>query len=388
MRTSRAGLGLAVVSAATFGSSGTFAASLLATGWSPGAAVTTRITIAALVLTVPAVLLLRGKWHLLRRDAGPVLGYGLLAIAVAQLCYFFAVEHLSVAVALLLEYSGPLLVIGWLWARHGQRPRRMTVLGGLVAVVGLMLVLDVTGGAHLDLVGVLWGLGAAIGNAGYFILSAGHGDPTRESVPPLAMAWAGMIAAALGLGLAGLLGVMPMHANTRDVTLAGAHTSWLVPIAGVSVVAAAVSYTTGIGAARLLGARLASFIGLAEVLAATLFAWALLGQRPGVHQAVGGLVVLLGIALVRADERGPEPVTAGLPLLDSGDAVHAVGSGDAPAPGRPDGGRRRRSPRALAGRLHRAARADAPRPRGRVAAADRGRRRPGVGRGPVRSTRR
>ncbi|MEO6205082.1 MAG: EamA family transporter, partial [Mycobacteriales bacterium] len=55
------GVGLALVSAAAFGTSGSFASSLLDAGWTPGAAVTARLVIAALVLTVPAALLLRGR---------------------------------------------------------------------------------------------------------------------------------------------------------------------------------------------------------------------------------------------------------------------------------------------------------------------------------------
>ena len=58
---------LALLSAATFGTSGTFASSLIEAGWSPAAAVTARISLAALLLTVPAVLQLRGRWALLRR---------------------------------------------------------------------------------------------------------------------------------------------------------------------------------------------------------------------------------------------------------------------------------------------------------------------------------
>src|SRR4051812_33865935 len=47
-----AGLVFAVASAAAFGTSGTFATSLLAIGWTPGAAVIVRIAIAAAALTV------------------------------------------------------------------------------------------------------------------------------------------------------------------------------------------------------------------------------------------------------------------------------------------------------------------------------------------------
>jgi drug/metabolite transporter (DMT)-like permease len=86
--------------------------------------------------------------------------------------------------------------------------------------------------------------------------------------------------------------------------------SWVVPVAGLALVAAAFAYCAGIAAARRLGARLASFVGLAEVLFAVLFAWLLLDQRPGLSQVVGGVIVLAGIALVRLDEREPVPAVA------------------------------------------------------------------------------
>jgi threonine/homoserine efflux transporter RhtA len=151
-----AGLTLAAVSAATFGTSGAFATSLIDAGWTPGAAVTARVVAAALSLTVPALLQLRGRWRQVRRSGGRIAAYGLVAIAGCQLFFFNAVEHLSVGVALLLEYLGTVLVVGWLWLRHGHRPRRLTVAGGALAVIGLVLVLDLTGSHRLDPVGVAW----------------------------------------------------------------------------------------------------------------------------------------------------------------------------------------------------------------------------------------
>jgi drug/metabolite transporter (DMT)-like permease len=304
MRTSTAGLGLAILSAATFGTSGTFASALIATGWTPGAAVTVRVSLAALVLTIPAVMQLRGRWSLLRANLPLIVAFGGFAVGVAQLCYFSAVEHLSVGVALLLEYSGVLLVVAWMWLRHHQRPNRLTVAGGVAAIFGLVLVLDLTGDQHVDAVGVMWGLFAAFGLASYFVISAGAADNTgTAALPPIVTAWAGLFVGGVVLGALGLVGVLPMHASTADVDLAGWQVSWLVPILGLSVVAAAIAYASGIGAARRLGARLASFVGLAEVLFAVLIAWLLLDQRPTALQAIGGVVVLGGIALVRAAER-------------------------------------------------------------------------------------
>src|SRR5262249_33645609 len=50
------GLALAVLTAATSGTAGTFASALIGAGWSPGAAVLTRIAVAALILSIPAAV--------------------------------------------------------------------------------------------------------------------------------------------------------------------------------------------------------------------------------------------------------------------------------------------------------------------------------------------
>jgi len=303
-RSARAGFLLAVLSAATFGTSGTFASALISAGWSPGAAVTIRITIAALILAIPAVVMLRGKWHVVRRNLRMVTFYGLVAIAGCQVCYFVAVQHLSVGVALLLEYMGIVLVVGWLWLRNGQRPRRLTIAGSVAALVGLAFVLDLVGDTRIDVVGVLWGLGAAVGLAVYFLVSA-KSDP---ELPPLAMASGGMTVGAVALLFLGVVGVLPMQLEFTDVGFAGLQVNWLVAVAGLALIATVVSYVAGISAARILESKLASFIGLTEVLFAVLFAWLFLGQLPTAMQLVGGVLIVAGVALVRVDELRPNPV--------------------------------------------------------------------------------
>jgi len=292
-----AGLGLALLSAATFGTSGTFARSLTDAGWSAEAAVAARVGIAAVLLAIPAAVAMRGKWQVARRSLGVVALYGLLAVVTAQVCFFNAVQHIPVGVALLLEYSGIILVVGWMWAAHGERPRRLTVAGAVVAIAGLVLVLDLMGNAALDPVGVAWGLGAAAGLAAFFVLSAQIDD----ELPSLALACGGMAIGAGVLLVLGGVGVLSLQATFGDVVFAGQRTSWLVPVAGVSVVAAVVAYVAGIGAARILGPALSSFVGLTEVLFAILVAWVALGELPTAVQAAGGALIVAGIALVRID---------------------------------------------------------------------------------------
>jgi drug/metabolite transporter (DMT)-like permease len=117
-----AGIAIGLASALFFGTSGTFGSALIGAGWSPGGAVLARVTVAALALTIPALITLRGRWSLLRRSAGRVIMYGLVGVAACQVAYFNAIALMPVGIALLLEYMGVVLIVGWLWLRHGQRP--------------------------------------------------------------------------------------------------------------------------------------------------------------------------------------------------------------------------------------------------------------------------
>lgn len=315
-RTRAVGLAVALLSALTFGTSGTLGKGLLEAGWSPGAAVLVRAVVGAAVLAVPAALALRGRWHLLRADAGLVVAYGVIAVAGCQLAYFTAVQTVSVGVALLLEYLAPALLVLLAWAR-GRRPSPLVALGTVLALAGLVLVLDLTGSVRVDPVGVAWALLAACGLAAYFALSARPG----AGLPPLVLATGGLVVGAVVLAVAGLVGLLPLAASGADVALAGARVPWWVAVLGLGVVAGAVAYATGVAGARRLGARTASFVGLTEVVFAVLVAWVLLGQLPVPVQLLGGALIVAGAVAVNADEgrgarepRAVHPARPGRPV--------------------------------------------------------------------------
>lgn len=292
------GLGIALFSSAAFGVSGPFAKSLLESGWSPGAAVAVRLLGGALVLAVPAVLAGRRNRGALRKHWSRVASFGIVAMAICQVCYFNAVQHLSVGVALLLEYLAPVLLVGWTWLRAGNRPRALTIAGTVAAFLGLLLVLDLGGSTRVSLVGVLWGVGAAVCLAFYFVVSARNDD----GVPPVVMAGGGMaVGSALGF-MAGAAGIMPLAFSTSDAVLAGTSVPWVVPLVGLVLFATALSYVSGVMAARRLGSKVASFVSLTEVLFAVIFAWLMLGELPVALQLLGGLLIVAGVVLVRLDE--------------------------------------------------------------------------------------
>ena len=295
------GLALALTSATSFGLSGSLAFSLLDMGWSPAAVVVTRVGGAFLVLLIPCLFLLRRIGLPTGRQGARILAYGAVAIALAQLCYFSAVQYLSVGVALLLEYLAPVMLIGWHWARTHRRPAVPVLAGAGLSIVGLAFVLDLHGGLTLNLVGVAWGLAAALCLCAYFLLSEDNG--ADAPVNPLLLTTAGTgIGAALLLAAAGV-GIIPFTAHAGMTILSDQAVGWWLPAALLILISAVLAYPTGIVAVRRLGSSLASFVSLTEVIFAVIFAFVLLGQRPGPMQLVGGALILTGIALVQRPQR-------------------------------------------------------------------------------------
>jgi drug/metabolite transporter (DMT)-like permease len=150
---------------------------------------------------------------------------------------------------------------------------------------------------------VLWALGAAVAMAVYFFQSSQTTSADGgEALPAIALTWGGMVTGAAAIALLGAVGISPLRFSAADVTMAHAQVSWVLPVLGLGVLAAAVAYVTGIGAARRLGAKLGSFVAMAEVLFAAGFAWLLLHQVPTEMQFVGGGLILAGVIAVRLDE--------------------------------------------------------------------------------------
>lgn len=304
------GLFIAILSCAAFGTSGSFGKALLSSGWTPVTAVAARITIAAIALSIPTVMALRGRWHLLAQNWKAVLLYGIFGVAGCQLFYFNAVTHVSVGVALLIEYLAPVFLVGYAWARYGRKPRALTVAGTAAAIVGLLLVLDVFNGFSADPIGIAWALGAAVCLTVYFIIAGNE----ESELPSMALAGGGMAVGSIILLLLCAFQALPVSVATQDVPMAGTQVPFWIPVLGLALIAAALAYATGIYAARALGTTVASFVSLLEVVFAVFFAWLIVDEAPMLIQLVGGAFILGGVILVRLDEsrRGEDfgPVVA------------------------------------------------------------------------------
>lgn len=288
------GFGCMLLSAFFFAVSGPVAKALYEIGWTPGSVVLIRLSGAAVLMLVPSLVALRGRWPEVRRNWRTVLVLGVVSMAGVQAFFFLAVEHLSVAVAVLVEVMGaPLLVVLWLWMRTRRPPSAVTGVGVGVALVGVVLVLDFEN-SSVSWVGVLLAIAAAACFAFYFLIAANQ----SITLPPIAFTGLGMGVGALAVLVVNISQIMPARFSTAEVAFAGTSMSWMVPTV-VLVVFTVGAYVCGFLGLRYLGPTVGSFVNLAEVPFSAIAAWLLLGEMLTQQQFTGAGIIIAGIALVK-----------------------------------------------------------------------------------------
>ncbi|MFK0104645.1 EamA family transporter [Streptomyces sp. NPDC091217] len=298
------GLSLAIGSALAFGGSGVAAKPLIEAGLAPLHVVWLRVAGAALVMLPLAV---RHR-DLPRRRPALLAGFGLLAVAGVQACYFAAISRIPVGVALLVEYLAPALVLGWVRFVQRRPVTRAAALGVVLAAGGLACVVEVWSGLRFDALGLLLALGAACCQVGYFVLSDHGGDEGGEGVDPL-----GVIAYGLLVG-AGLLTVVARPWEMDWSVLGGSArmNGVSVPAAALLVwivlVATVVAYITGVLSVRRLSPQVAGVVACLEAVVATVLAWVLLGEHLSAPQVVGGVIVLVGAFIAQSSAPVKESV--------------------------------------------------------------------------------
>ena len=298
------GLVLAVTSALTFSISGPIAKPLLEGGWSLAAVLAIRMGVAGLVLSPALVATLRRRPGFVRTHWLSLVAFGLIPVVGCQMFYFSALQRMPVGVALLIQYLAPVMLVLFVWARTRRSPSRTVLAGSVVAMAGLVLVVDISG-ARFDLLGTVFALLAAVCACVYFVMS----ERTGDDLPPIALASGGLLVGTATIVLLAGVGILPFTAPPLAVDLLGLTVPPLVPLLLVGL-CTAMGYAFGVMAVPRIGSRVASFVGLSEVLFALTFAWLLLGEAPALVQFAGGALILVGVVLVRAEERAPVDVSS------------------------------------------------------------------------------
>jgi drug/metabolite transporter (DMT)-like permease len=256
--------------------------------------------VVVIALTRPGVL------AAIRSDAPALVLYGVLAVAGVQVAFFNALLYVPVAIALLLEFLGPILVLGWVWLVRRQPLGARTLFGAVVALFGLSLVVQIWTGVELRWEGLAWGLAAAVCQASFFLVA----DRAGNTTPPLVLAGVGMTLGTVVVALLGLAGILPVVIDTAatGVLLAGVDVGWPVVATLLVVVSSVIAYLAGVAAIARIGAPRGSLVALLEVVASAVASWLLLGQVPTLVQAVGGALILGGVAMTIGTRRASAAV--------------------------------------------------------------------------------
>ena len=293
------GYALYLLAAFLFALNGTVSKSILLTGMDPARLSQLRVTGAFLILLAFVAI---NRPHTLRIRKGEVwilLTYGILGVAMTQYLYFVAIRYLPVSVALLIEFTAPIIVA--LWFRFGlKEPTRRLVWAALaLAMVGLAMVAQVWQGFTLNPIGVLAAFGAAVALAIYYVLGDKQVRPPEPRDPVSLTMW-GFGAASLFWFIAQPWWSFPWGNLAGESQPLGS-IGFTFAIPGLAlwmiVMGTVIPFWLAVAAMKHIRASQASTIGLTEPLLATIIAWVALGEILTPLQIVGGALILTGVVV-------------------------------------------------------------------------------------------
>lgn len=272
------GVGLCATAALLWALSATIARQLFDDGASPLELTELRAWVAA------AAFLILARWERKTRWwSWPSVALG-IALAAVNISYFAAIERLPVAIAVIIQYTAPALVVLYELTVERRRPTVRTVVALVGVIAGVSLISDPlsASGAALDPTGLVYAAISAFGFAGYNLLAA--------RVEPM---HGGVGAHARGFVVAGLIWALVQAPQGTPATVL--HLEMLPEIAMVTVLGTVAAFGVYAQGIRRIGAAHATITSTLEPVAVALFAWVMLDQSLDAFQITGAAIVLASI---------------------------------------------------------------------------------------------
>lgn len=228
----------------------------------------------------------RSRWR-------EVVGLG-LAIALVNLTYYVAVSRIPVAVALVLEFTAPVLVVAWTSAVRRKAPSAEVLAALVAATVGVVLVVELLSGdlGRMDGLGVAMGLASSVFFALYAVLAERTGA-----------AYGAMGAMLRAFAVATLVWVAYQAPRGVPATLlAGSN---LPRVLYVGVLGTLVPFFLFVWGVQHVRAERAAIAATLEPAVAAVVAWIWLGQNLSAMQISGGVLVIGAVASLQVRRRRP-----------------------------------------------------------------------------------
>lgn len=213
-----------------------------------------------------------------------------------QLLYYEAIDRLPLGVALVIEYTAPLLLLGYWWLR-GRKVGGRLWSAALLTIIGCFFVV----GAYDASLRSLNAFGALIAGvdacifAVYFLIA--------ERLAARYSAWT-LLLWGFGVSVLAWTAVRPLWLLPWEV-LRG---EVAILVVGVVIVATIIPYLFTIAAVGLIPATRVGLTATSEPVVAALAAYLLIGEALEGPQLVGGAIVIAGILVAQSVRLRPEAV--------------------------------------------------------------------------------
>ncbi len=290
MRESTWGTAFVAVAAAGFGTIGIFGEVAAAIDLRLATLLPVRFAIATLVVGCLAVL---RRWPV---PASPRRWLATLSLGVVYtlmtLCFFLSLRYLTAGLATIVLYTYPTFVVALsaFVLDESVTGRKLFALG--LATSGVVLVVG-TGGASVDLSGVVLALGAA---ACYAVYTTGSRHLSPDLAPRALM---------LGI-LAGTTASMLVYgALDGGLTLPSGQSEWGV-VLGLAVVSTVVPHLLFYEGVSRLEAGRVGVVSTIEPVVTVVLGALLLGEAVTLAVVVGGIFVLGGVLVTQSAPDEPE----------------------------------------------------------------------------------
>ena len=288
---------LYLIASVLFALNGTVSKAILVTGIDTERLSQLRVSVAFLILLTFVAIKRPKALRLTRKEIPVLIAYGILGVAMTQYLYFVALVYLPVGVALLIEFTAPVMVALWMrlvW----KEPTRKTVWLALgMAIAGLALVAQIWNGFALNAIGVIAALLAAVSLTVFYILGDKQMRVENHRDPVSLVMW-GFAAATLFWAIFQPWWSFPWDLLSGNSEPLGS-ASISLPIWSLSIylvlLGTVIPFWLTVESLKHLRASQASTVGLTEPLFATIIAWILLGESLTSVQLAGGALILVGV---------------------------------------------------------------------------------------------
>lgn len=223
---------------------------------------------------------------------------GVVGVGMLQWSYSQAVFYLPIGIALLIEYTAVLWVPIIALLIFKERVSSKIWLGAALVLGGLAVVAQIWD-SQLNPLGVLFGFAASISLTIHFIM----GERVQRYLPTNVVMTYGMGVATLFFlplaNLGSLDGALLVSSVDLGGNLAGTSVPLWIALVFMGVFGSFAPMALVYLSLRHLSATLVGVVATSETVLAALFALLWLGEQISLTQALGGIVVLVGILIAQ-----------------------------------------------------------------------------------------